>query len=454
MPCRNAVSGEEVRRHFESRARQDYVGQQQAGDFVRSALESYIGLTPRATCKDWVLHFTGPSGSGKTFLAEIIASAAFDEWEDEMYSTAQLGAGISSCAGLGVAGLMFGPLAGAIGCATGAVMAYTATDAATHVFTSLSYFRSTKPFPGQCGVLQHKFSRGSDLAEVEAFEYAAAQELLRDPKAVFILDDIGRLSDGAAYEHLGRLLCGVGGNSVPAFRTEKENPELIPAPRALFILTSDLVLGESGAGGGECGAGSFEPGSFEQMLGAVRTQSSQFWAARKQLTPDWWQDLPIVPFRELCHDEITDAVKKYLQRQCDNAGKRLDSEMDRRYVYSLTGSVVHKWIGSVKHGPASLSILENYAGETAERNSLDGGRQGAWVIQDFHHSVMKPAFSRLMLADEHGGTLLSRGGHKRHTSFMNTTTLTYTAEVCLRVTRADAGSLPTVHFEVMKHRCE
>jgi hypothetical protein len=324
MPCRNAVSGEEVRRHFESRARQDYIGQQQAWDYVRSALESYIGLTPRATCKDWVLHFTGPSGSGKTFLAEIIASAAFDEWEDEMYSKAQLGAGISSCAGLGAAGMMFGPLAGAIGCAAGTMMAYTATDAAAQVFPSLKYFRSTKPFPGQCGVLQHKFSRGSDLAEVEAFEYAAAQALLRDPKSVFILDDIGRLSDSAAYEHLGRLLCGVGGNAVPEFRTQKENPELIPAPRALFILTSDLVLGESRVGGGECGAGSVEAGSFEQMLGAVRAQSSQFWAARKQITPDWWADLPIVPFRELCADEITDAVKKYLLRQCDNAGKRLD----------------------------------------------------------------------------------------------------------------------------------
>jgi hypothetical protein len=128
--------------------------------------------------------------------------------------------------------------------------------------------------------------------------------------------------------------------------------------------------------------------------------------------------------------------------------------MDRRNVYSLLGTVIHKWIGSVKHGPASLAILEEYAAETAARNSLDGGRQGAWVIQDFHQSVMKPAFSKLMLADEHGGTLLSRGGHKRRASLMNTTTLTYTAEVCLRVTRADAGSVPMVRFERMRHWCE
>jgi hypothetical protein len=337
------------------------------------------------------------------------------------------------------------------GCFAGTAMAYTATDVAAQVFPSLKYFQSTTPFPSQCGVLQHKFSRGSDLAEVEAFEFNAAQELLRDPKAVFVLDDIGRLSDGAAYEHLGRLLCGVGGNAVPEFRTQKDNPTLIPASRALFILTSDLVLGESGGGGGECGV---ESGSFEQMLSAVRTQSSQFWAARKQLTPDWWDNLPIVPFRELCADEVIRAVGKYLDRQCESAGKRLDSEMARRTVYSLTGSVVHKWIGSVKHGHASLSILEEYAAETAARNSLDGGRQGAWVIQDFHHSVMKPALSRLMLADEHGGTLLSRAGHRRSTSILNTTTLTYTTEVCLQITRADAGLVPTVQFERMTNWCK
>lgn len=462
MSCRNAVVGEEVRRHFEVRARRDYVGQQQAWDYVRSALDSYIGLTPRTTCKDWVLHFTGPSGSGKTFLAEIIASSAFEEWEDEMYSwlkerrLALMGSlslgGLSAAKSVTAVAALGGPIAaGAAGSVLALGMSYLATSDA--VLPSFETFQSPKLFPGQCGVFQHKFSRGSDLREVEAFEFAAAELLKREPKAVIILDDVGRLADAEAYAHLGKLLCGLGGNTVPHYRTQRVDPELVSASGALFILTSDLVLPQSSSLGG-CGANAFERDTFEQMLGTVKTQSIEFWKSRKQLTPDWWDDLPIVPFRELCADEIIDAVKKYLQRQCDNAEKRLDADMKRRDVWGLTWSVTHKWIGSVRHGPRSLAVLEEYAAETAARNSLDGGRQGAWVIQDFHHSVMKPAFSRLMLADEHGGTLLSGGGHTTRTRFPNITTLTYTSQICLSVTRADSGTIPTIRFERMKHWCE
>lgn len=311
MPCKNAVSGEEVRRNFESRARRDYVGQQQAWSFVRVALEAYVGLAPRSTCADWVLHFTGPSGSGKSFLAEIIAGAAFGEWEDESYPRASLGIASATCAVMGGIGLALGPLGATFGCAAGAAVAVKASDAAQQALSSFRSFRAPKPFPGQCGVRQHKFGRGSGLAEVEAFEYAVAAELLRDPAAVIVLDDVGRLADAAAYEHLGRLLCGVGGNAVPEFRTSPDDAELVPAPRALFILTSDLELGAADGGGGM----GCEAGSFEQMLGAVRAQSASFWTARKQLTPDWWEALPIVPFRELCPDEISVAGAKYIQRQ-------------------------------------------------------------------------------------------------------------------------------------------
>ena len=82
MPCPNAVSPYEVKRRFETLAARDYVGQQQAWHYVSSVLESYAGLAPRATCADWTLHFTGPSGSGKSFLAELIADAALEPWEE------------------------------------------------------------------------------------------------------------------------------------------------------------------------------------------------------------------------------------------------------------------------------------------------------------------------------------------------------------------------------------
>ena len=89
--CRNAVRREEVKERFEERARREFVGQQQAWNFVRDVLESYSGIAPRSTCRDWVLHFSGPSGSGKSFLAEIVASAAFDTWVEEPYPAAEYG---------------------------------------------------------------------------------------------------------------------------------------------------------------------------------------------------------------------------------------------------------------------------------------------------------------------------------------------------------------------------
>ena len=41
--CRNAVRREEVKERFEERARREFVGQQQAWNFVRDVLESYSG---------------------------------------------------------------------------------------------------------------------------------------------------------------------------------------------------------------------------------------------------------------------------------------------------------------------------------------------------------------------------------------------------------------------------
>ena len=39
----------------------------------------------------------------------------------------------------------------------------------------------------------------------------------------FVVDDVARLSDASAFEHFGRLLCGGGGNSIPEFRTGRDN---------------------------------------------------------------------------------------------------------------------------------------------------------------------------------------------------------------------------------------
>ena len=64
----------------------------------QAALQSYVSHLHSGAM--FLLHFgpglgsgsgSGPSGSGKSFLAEIVASAAFDTWVEEPYPAAEYG---------------------------------------------------------------------------------------------------------------------------------------------------------------------------------------------------------------------------------------------------------------------------------------------------------------------------------------------------------------------------
>ena len=480
MGCSNAARQEEVQRRFEARARRDYVGQQQSWNYVRRLLESYVGLAPRATCSDWVVHFTGPSGSGKSFLAEIIADAAFEPWEEEPYPRASTAAATAGCALVGWMGMFLGPVGASVGCTAGAYGATAIIDAAQHAITPLqSVFRAPRSFPAQCGVRQHHFGRNSGLAEVEAWEYSVAAELLRDPAAVLVLDDVGRLNDAAAFDHLGRLLCGVGGNSVPEFRTGPTRPELVPASHALFVLTSDLELDASdGAIGCELGT------SFEEMLDRVSAQSARFWSERALAPPDWWGRFPIVPFRELCPDELSAAVHKYVNRQCDLARRRVEADLERRRSWAIGAAQEYRWVGEararsrrdlgdglparcdrpprtaqVRYSARSLNVLDAYTAENVATKKLAGGRgQGAWVIADFDQRVVRQALQALTAPDADGETTVTAGGHRREVSRLNSSTYTYTTDVCFDIREVGAGAgmlggTPQARFERMQHMC-
>ena len=67
----------------------------------------------------------------------------------------------------------------------------------------------------------------------------------------------------------------------------------VAASDALFVLTSDLELDPSET------SVSCEMDQWEPMLDAVRTQSSKFWPDRNLHIPDWWEQIPLVPFREV-----------------------------------------------------------------------------------------------------------------------------------------------------------
>jgi len=450
--CRNAVSREEVKERFEERARREFVGQQQAWNFVRDVLESYSGIAPRSTCRDWVLHFSGPSGSGKSFLAEIVASAAFDTWVEEPYPRAEYGLASTACATLAAGGGFFGPFgwAGAgVGCAAGLAFSSLAKEAVHQ------YFRAPEPYPRQCGVRLHKFARGAQLAEVEEWEFRVAAELQRDPGAVIVVDDVGRLSDAAAFEHFGRLLCGGGGHAIPEFRTGRSGDdaeaERVAASEALFVLTSDLELEPSEP------QLSCEVRSFETMLEAVSRQSRSFWDERKLRTPDWWGQLPLVPFRELCADELSQAVAKYLLRECDAAVGRVRAHLHRKRARAATSSLEYRWTGSVRHGPEALGALDAHVAEAVASSRLVGGRQGAWLLANFHQTTMRPAMQTLTVGNpaEGGRELLAADPRwvRREVSLLNSTTITYTAEICVEIAPDAGGGTPLVRFVRMEHMC-
>lgn len=218
-------------------------------------------------------------------------------------------------------------------------------------------------------------------------------------------------------------------------------------PQALFILTSDLEL-DSADNQMSC-----EIDSFEDMLDSVRDQSERFWRERQMHTPDWWDRLPLVPFRELCAEELSQAAHKYLTRQAEMATRYIEADLERRSSWAIGAQRALKWAGSVRFGPGSLNVLDAYVTEKVAENKLVGGRQGAWVISDLHQAVMRPALQALTTTSEEGETVVTGGGHHAVKSWLNYTTITYTAEVCLEVWRGAEGGLPRIRLSRMQHMC-
>ncbi len=224
----------------------------------------------------------------------------------------------------------------------------------------------------------------------------------------------------------------------------------MPASGALFILTSDLELDEADA------PISCEVGAFDEMIDTVREQSARFWLERQLHMPDWWATLPLVPFRELCAEELSYVSQRYLKRQCEHAGKQLEAHLERGSSWALGAQRVYRWTGTAKHGASSYNVLDAYVSDTpASATMRRAARQGGWVIADFHSHVMRPALQALTAPHEHGadGSLIATGSRRVETSYFNYTTVTYTSEVCLTVAARESGALPRARFELMRHMC-
>ena len=252
---------------FDARVRRDYVGQAEPRRIARESLYRFFGRT-RSTCGERVLHFTGPSGSGKSFLAQITAEAIFDAWEYELYPS----------------------------------MTYGDDCTAAHAYDVRS-FRARRSFPSQCGVNQHKFSAATTERAVELWGQRVAETLLSDGSAVVIVDDVLRIDDQAALDRLGELICP-SGDGIPAFKTAEG--EEAKAARALFILTSDLEPPQGGERHLACDAAH----TWAEVVAAVGRQQDDFWRTSGLRRPEWWSRVGLVPFRELCPAELSEATRK------------------------------------------------------------------------------------------------------------------------------------------------
>ena len=151
-------------------------------------------------------------------------------------------------------------------------------------------------------------------------------------------------------------------------------------------------------------------------------------------------------------------MAKYLRRQCGAAAEKLAAHLQRKRELSPVASVEYRWSGRVRHGPESLAALDTYVSVAVANNRLVGGRQGAWLIADFHASSVRPAMQALVTADAEGNTLLSGGVVRRERDWLssgglNATTLTYTADLCLEVTPDPDGGTPRVGFSRMSYMC-
>jgi hypothetical protein len=168
-------------------------------------------------------------------------------------------------------------------------------------------------------------------------------------------------------------------------------------------------------------------------------------------------------------------VHKFLARQLEVAKRRIEAALERRRVWKPMGSVTHRWSGEVRdaltpmaraacvarraytpqvrRSDRSLNVLDAYVAEASATNKLVGGRQGAWVIADFDHRVLRPAMQALTAGDDEGETVVTGGSVHKEVSRLNSTTITYTGDVCLDIRVPPAADTPAVTFKRMKVMC-
>ena len=281
--CANAVPNAKSVDLLEDAFAKRVAGRRRTKQAVLAAIRQQASAASSGRAAPLRLHFTGPSGVGKSFLAQLVATAKFEE-SRRYTGYATIGAGAATAASVATGAVVAkvstwgalvavasSPIAvagGLLGLLSAALFGWQAGDLADAYWGT-----APAPYPTQCGVAWWKFASFSEerdaVNDARGAVKAAASAVAECPGAVVVLEDVNRLPPSAlrALEPLTHSLIRSGDIAAPT-------------SQATIIFTSDLYTGADSAD-----AGILEPGmSANDAAHVASRQARKMWGGAE---PAW-----------------------------------------------------------------------------------------------------------------------------------------------------------------------
>lgn len=419
--CANQVPNAQSVDFLEDAFAKRVAGRRRTKQAVLAAVRQQASAAQSGRAAPLRLHFTGPSGAGKSFLAQLIATAKFEE--SRRYtgyaSVGAAGATAASITAGAVAGhvstwsavvaLASSPLAvagGVLGLLSAALFGWQAGDLAD------AYWGTTPaPYPTQCGVAWWKFAAFSDeqeaITDARGAVRAAALAVAECSGAVVVLEDVNRLPPAAlrALEPLTQPLLRSGDVAAPT-------------AQATIIFTSDLYTGPDAAD-----AGVLEPGmALADAQHVASRQARKMWGGA---APAWWaRDVATFALPPLDARELEGAVELYLSH---DVGAALRDELRFRFesMRRAAPDTRHEWTGSFSYEEEVVDAVRGFLDEGPAEWRCHG-------ITHFRHRVLEPEFGRAaeLLLERSRSYVHSHGWARLHEQVART--VVYTSSLLLK----------------------
>ena len=336
--------------HFNREIDEKYVGQRRAVKAVRRELEEKINLETREPV---VLHFVGPSGTGKSFLAQITATSIFDPVNCSPKHESLLKTSSSATGALAVAaqiGVLTNPVAAVAasvgGAALGLLTGYGLSNLVERTCVDGSALEN---WLLTCGIVHRSFNEGSEEDAVVAMNSVlerAAEELLREPRTVVILDDFNYCI-GQCEKVLKDALLH---HTLTTRKGEK-----VSTKDATIILTSDLTYLGLEIPRGE---------SYEGALEAVETAANEHWGETSIIVTA----ANLIPFAPLSDVEIVKVVDRMISQTADNVRFRIKQALAQEEAKNRDRS--YRWTGNfVCSEHTKMQIVDHMHETIARKNS-------------------------------------------------------------------------------------